>query len=73
MKLLLALALVLGLSGCGAGSKACAVIDIAKAACDVLPLRYLGPDGKPHIVHVRRDEINAFGHTVALKRAAEGK
>ncbi len=31
------------LSGCGHGSKACAVVDVAHNACSVV--RYLAPDG----------------------------
>lgn len=63
--LLLCLALV---TGCGAGGKACAVIDTAHQACTII--RYLGPDGKTQDVQVSSEEIAAYGRATAARRAA---
>ena len=41
--LLVALLVVALLPGCGAGAKACAVVDVAHESCKVV--RYLSPDG----------------------------
>lgn len=44
-------------SGCGHGSTVCGVIDVADQACEVLPIRYMGPDGKERISYVPREEL----------------
>lgn len=52
-------------SGCtGAGGKACQVVDLAKTACDTLPIRYLGPNGEVVEEQVPADELK-----VAVQRA----
>jgi hypothetical protein len=69
---LLVFASFFALTGCGVGAKACAVIDVAETSCNVLPIRYMGPDGKPRVVLVKKDEITKFGEEMATRRAAEG-
>jgi hypothetical protein len=44
---------------CGAGATTCAVIDLAHSACETLPIRYLGPDGKVHVAHVPAASLRA--------------
>lgn len=56
------------LSGCGAGAKACAIVDLADHACSVL--RYLEDDGTVREVPVSRAEAREFGRAAAKKRAA---
>jgi hypothetical protein len=59
------------LSGCGAGAKACAVVDLAEQGCTVL--RYLEPggDGGVVTVPVTPEEVLSFGRTVSLKRSLD--
>lgn len=57
------------LSGCGAGNTVCAGIDLAKMACDTLPIRYLGPNGEPETVVVRKADLV---HDMEVRRAAAG-
>lgn len=60
--MLLALALV-GLTACGHGAKACAVVDVAAESCKVV--RYLGPDGT--VEELTPDDL---AKVAAAKRAA---
>lgn len=59
---------------CGAGAKACAIIDLANHACTVV--KYLDDDGKVKEVPVTQEEAREFAKAAAKKRAqerAEGK
>lgn len=60
-------------SACGAGQKACAVIDVAEQGCTWL--RYLepGPDGSVAQVAVTPDEVYRFAHEVSVKRAMQAR
>lgn len=54
--------------GCGAGGKACAIIDAAHQACTVV--RYLGPNGEQREVKVTKAELEAFARETAERQAA---
>lgn len=62
---LLAFLIVITLPACGAGAKACAVVDVAHSSCSVV--RYLAPDGSV-------EELTAtdLEQVAAAKRAAKG-
>jgi hypothetical protein len=57
----------LALVGCGAGAKACAAIDIAKNACDVLPIRYMDSAGQERTQDVPKSELAALAHAVSMR------
>jgi len=52
---------MLALNGCQYGKPACAVIDLAHTACDVIPLTVSTPDGGTATVQVPRREIQRVG------------
>lgn len=54
---------------CGLGKGTCEVIDVAKLACDTLPIRYLGPDGKVHVVHVPKSLLERTAEAQRLTQA----
>lgn len=60
------------LQGCGYGAATCGAIDVAKTACDVLPIRYLAEDGTERTVLVPRDEVEALGRTAAARAECDG-
>lgn len=66
---LVALAALGGVLGCGKGAIACGVVDAASRACTVV--RYMGPDGKVQEVQVDPDEMTTFGRAMAAKRNGE--
>lgn len=60
------------LTGCpGAGATACAAIDVAKTACDVLPIRYLDANGQEQVVLVRKSELASFAAKMAAERVSD--
>lgn len=69
--LLFLLAIASASAGCGYGKPACTVIDAAAAACTVV--RYLGPDGKMHLVHVTPAEMQLVGEAVSAHHADIGQ
>lgn len=60
------------LQGCGYGAATCGAIDVAKTACDVLPIRYLAEDGTERTALVSRDELEALGRTAAARAECDG-
>lgn len=59
-----------GATACGYGKPACAVVDVAKANCD-LWIRYLAEDGTIKEVQLTREEATALARSTAKKRASE--
>jgi hypothetical protein len=68
--ILLAGALAIGVTACGYGKPACAVVDVAKANCD-LWIRYLAEDGTTREVRLSPQEATDLARVTAKKRAAE--
>jgi len=56
--IVLSAAILVGV-GCGHGATACAVVDVADTACDVLPIRYLDDDGQEQTARVPMQELRA--------------
>lgn len=63
-------ALAFSAVACGYGKPACAVVDVAKANCD-LWIRYLAEDGSTREVQLTREEATALARATAKKHAAE--
>lgn len=57
--------------GCGHGATACAVVDVAHTACDVLPIRYLDDQGEERTELVPREELRAAAMRAGEVRAVD--
>ena len=66
---LLAFLIVITLPACGAGAKACAVVDIAAESCKVV--RYLAPDGTTEELSAEDLADLAKAKKTARERAAK--
>jgi len=66
---LLAFLIVITLPGCGAGAKACAVVDVAHESCQVV--RYLAPDGTTEELSAEDLADLAKAKKTARERAAK--
>lgn len=61
--------LAMSLMGCATpGKTACAVVDLAKNACDTLPIRYLGPEGQVVEEHVPAAELRMAAQRSRARR-----
>jgi len=63
---------MIGLFSCGFGKVACEVIDVADYACDTLPIRYLGPDGKPRVANVPKSALVRTAEQYRLQSSDAG-
>jgi len=59
-------------TGCGKGALVCSAIDIAHTACDTFPIRYMGPDGKEHVVYVPKEMLQRTAERAAAQQADAG-
>lgn len=66
---LLAFLIVITLPGCGAGAKACAVVDVAHESCQVV--RYLAPDGTSE--ELTADDLGDLARAKRVARERAGR
>jgi len=55
-------------AGCGHGAEACGAIDLAKTACDVTPIRFMGDDGQEHTEQVPTEQVKALAQRTRMAR-----